>query len=172
MAELAEIPLPGSYDAIHLCEMHKSIFGDIFAWAGEFRTINIEKPEQALAGLSVEYSEFGTIKSELASILAEMRMADWESLASEEKASLFSEHIARLWKIHPFREGNTRVVTHFYCQYYDSRNKQINRKLFENNAKYFRSALVAANAVFKELGDKSNKDYLYRIVYDAIGPGV
>jgi cell filamentation protein len=168
LAELSERPLPGNYDISHLREMHKYAFEDVFDWAGNFRTINIEKPEQALAGLSVEYSEFGCIEAELEVILEEIRVADWSTPNHAEKSLLFSSHIARLWRIHPFREGNTRIITHFYCQYYDSRNDQINRKLFEQNAKYFRSALVAANATFKDFGDRSDKSFLYRIVHDSI----
>jgi cell filamentation protein len=168
LAKLSEHPLPGNYGISHLREMHKYVFEDLFDWAGEFRTINIEKSEQALAGLSVEYSEFGSIETELGSALEEIRATDWLMLNNKEKSSLFSTHIARLWRIHPFREGNTRIITHFYCQYYDSRNDQVNRKLFEQNAKYFRSALVAANAIFQDLGDKSDKSFLYRIVQDAI----
>lgn len=41
-------------------------------------------------------------------------------------------------------------------------------KLFENNAHYVRTALVAYNAVFDDLGDLSKKEYLLKIVEDAI----
>ena len=118
--------------------------------------------------MSVEYCDQALIETELDTVLEEMRASDWSALSLEEKTLLFSNQIARLWKIHPFREGNTRVITHFYCQYYDSRNSQINRKLFEQNAKFFRTALVAANAVFKDIGDKSDTSHLRRIVGDAI----
>ena len=168
LAWLSENPLEGDYDIEHLRAMHRYIFEDIFEWAGSFRLENIEKSEQALAGLSVEYSKYNSIESELDVLLAEMREADWSALELDEKVALFCAQIARLWKIHPFREGNTRTITHFYCQYYDSRNNQINRKLFEQNAKFFRTALVAANAVFTGIGDKSDKSFLFRIVGDAI----
>ncbi len=46
-----------------------------------------------------------------------------------------------------------------------------NRELFENNAQYVRTALVAYNAVFDDLGDKSKPEYLIRIVEDAILKG-
>jgi len=172
LAKLSESPLPGDYDTAHLRDMHRYVFEDLFQWAGEFRTINIEKAEAALAGLSVEYSDCGLIESELESALNRMRNSDWVSLNMDEKAVLFADQISMLWKIHPFREGNTRTITHFYCQYFDSRNNQINRKLFENNAKYFRTALVAANAVFKDIGDRSDIRYLHNIVRDAISSDV
>lgn len=58
LRELAERPLSGSYDVFHFARMHKYIFQDIYGWAGEFRTINIEKEEPALGDLSKkEYLE-------------------------------------------------------------------------------------------------------------------
>lgn len=57
LRELAENTLEGDYSIEHLAGMHKYIFQDIYEWAGKIRTINIEKEEPALGGLSVEYSD-------------------------------------------------------------------------------------------------------------------
>ncbi|MEV8287058.1 hypothetical protein [Streptomyces niveus] len=40
---LAERPLHGAYDLDHLQAFHASVFGDIYPWAGELRTVNIAK---------------------------------------------------------------------------------------------------------------------------------
>ncbi|WP_245607761.1 Fic/DOC family protein [Streptomyces prunicolor] len=40
---LAERPLPGAYDLGHFQAFHAAIFGDIYPWAGELRTVNIAK---------------------------------------------------------------------------------------------------------------------------------
>ena len=45
----------------------------------------------------------------------------------------------------------------------------INRKLFEKNSKYVRTALVAYNEYFADDSDFSKKEYLEKIVYDAMG---
>lgn len=45
------------------------------------------------------------------------------------------------------------------------------RQLFEDNAQYVRTSLVAYNAVFDDLGDKSKPEYLVQIVEDAISRG-
>ncbi len=45
------------------------------------------------------------------------------------------------------------------------------RELFENNAQYVRTAMVAYNAIFDDLGDKSKPEYLITFVEDAIGRG-
>lgn len=56
----------------------------------------------------------------------------------------------------------------FCCQYADSIGLNPDRKLFEDNAQYVRTALVAYNAVFADMGDLSKPEYLRRIVEDAI----
>ncbi len=43
LAELAAHPLPGSYDLTHLQAFHRRIFGDVYEWAGEIRTVTIAK---------------------------------------------------------------------------------------------------------------------------------
>lgn len=168
LANLAMYPMLGDYSIDHLCKMHKYIFEDIFEWAGEFRTINIEKPEASLAGLSVQYSSCEAIRADLEASLISLKNHNWQAISAEEKAEAFAKGLAQVWKVHAFREGNTRVATHFCCQYYDSQNEPINRKLFEENIKYFRNALVAANAVFDDIGDRSDMSFLYKIVLESI----
>lgn len=36
-------PIQGKYDASHLKRIHRFLFGDIYAWAGKTRTVNIAK---------------------------------------------------------------------------------------------------------------------------------
>jgi cell filamentation protein, protein adenylyltransferase len=40
---LARQPLRGDYDLTHLQRLHATIFGDIYPWAGELRTVDISK---------------------------------------------------------------------------------------------------------------------------------
>ena len=84
-------------------------------------------------------------------------------------ANEFCESLANLWKIHPFREGNTRTTITFCCQFADEMGFPINRKLFEENSIYVRIALVAYNAYFSDGSNFSKKEYLENIVYDAVG---
>ena len=81
----------------------------------------------------------------------------------------FCASLAELWKVHPFREGNTRTTVTFCCQFIDEQGVLINRKLFEDNASYVRTALVAYNAFFSDGKDFSNKEYLERFVMDSFG---
>ena len=59
----------------------------------------------------------------------------------------------------------------FCCQYADEVGLNPDRQLFEDNAQYVRTSLVAYNAVFDDLGDKSKPEYLVQIVEDAISRG-
>ncbi|SPF54025.1 conserved hypothetical protein [Candidatus Desulfosporosinus infrequens] len=79
--------------------------------------------------------------------------------------------MAELWKVHIFREGNNRTIVTFICRYADSKGFVLDIELFEQNSAYVRSALVAASAVFKGLGDKSKPQYLVKIVKDALKRG-
>lgn len=44
-AKLAVEPLPGSYDLQHLQAFHRSLFGDLYPWAGQLRTVAIAKTQ-------------------------------------------------------------------------------------------------------------------------------
>ena len=45
LVELGERALPGAYDLAHLQAFHRFIFGDLYDWAGELRTVSIAKTD-------------------------------------------------------------------------------------------------------------------------------
>ena len=169
LKELAMNPLPGKYNTEHLLKMHHYIFQDLYEWAGEPRIISIYKEEDVLGGMSVEYSDPFDITKDIHFILSDMRQKLWKDMDRKQASVEFCNSLARLWKVHPFREGNTRTTITFCCQYADEIGLRINRKLFEKNSRYVRTALVAYNAYFADGSDFSKKEYLERIVYDAMG---
>ena len=169
LRQLCDKPEKGIFDFEHLCRIHKFIFQDIFHWAGQPRIINIEKAEVALGGISVEYSDVSSITTHAATVCEKMNNTSWESLCTDEKAELFSKYIAELWKTHPFREGNTRAVITFGCDFAEHNGFRLNRELFKDNSVYVRRALVAASAIFSDMGDLSQPQHLIKIVKDAIG---
>jgi cell filamentation protein len=158
----------GLFDFKHLCHIHQFIFQDIFHWAGQPRIINIEKAEAALGGISVEYSDVRDITNRAISICGKINDISWELLGTVEKAEFFSKYMAELWKVHPFREGNTRTVITFCCDFAEQKGFRLNRELFKDNSVYVRRALVAASAFFTDMGDLSQPQHLVRIVKDAI----
>lgn len=148
--------------------MHEYIFQDLFDWAGQPRNIAIYKEEDILGGQSVEYSDPFDIVTDVHHVLSDMRDKDWKSMDTNEASKEFCDSLAKLWKIHPFREGNTRTTVTFCCQFIDEQGFIINRELFEKNARYVRTALVAYNAYFSDGSDFSKKEYLEKIVFDSL----
>lgn len=169
LKELAMNPLPGEYNTEHLLKMHHFIFQDLYEWAGEPRVIAIYKEEDVLGGMSVEYSDPFDIVKDIHNILSDMREKHWKDMDRKQATVKFCNSLAKLWKVHPFREGNTRTTITFCCQYADAVGLKINRELFEKNSRYVRTALVAYNAYFADGSNFSKKEYLEKIVYDAIG---
>lgn len=172
LAELVIGEPANCFDFKALCNMHHYIFQDIYEWAGEIRTINIEKPELALGGISIEYSDCFNIEKDATYVLNKMNRYDWEKMSVEEAAREFSKCLAELWKVHPYREGNTRTVITFCSQFIESKGFYVDSDLFKDNAQYMRTALVAASAEFSDLGDKRKIEYLEKIVLDALERGM
>lgn len=100
--------------------------------------------------------------------LTKMISRPWGNLSLEDRAKYFSEDLADIWKVHPFREGNTRLAVTFCCQFIEAQGIYINRAIFEQHSAYVRTALVAFSAVFHDLGDLSKKEYLERIIEDSL----
>ena len=44
LAVLGGHPLPGSYDLAHWQAFHRRVFGGLYPWAGQLRTVQIAKP--------------------------------------------------------------------------------------------------------------------------------
>lgn len=160
-------PFPGNFDFFHLLQTHKYIFQDIYPWAGQIRTIDIVKEEPALGGLSIQYSSATAIENDVNDALEILHESYKNRANITGLASDFANSLASLWKVHPFREGNTRTILTFCCLYAEKQGLSIDRELFEKNSQYVRTALVAYNAKFDDLGDLSKKEYLERIVHDA-----
>lgn len=160
LKELAMNPLPGEYNTEHLLKMHHYIFQDLYEWAGEPRIIAIYKEEDVLGGMSVEYSDPFDIVKDIHNILSDMRGKPWKDMDRKRATVEFCDSLARLWKVHPFREGNTRTTITFCCQYADAVGLKINRELFEKNSRYVRTALVAYNAYFADGSNFSKREYL------------
>lgn len=167
LRELVQNHIKGNYHSDHLLKMHEYIFQDLYEWAGEPRVISIYKEEDVLGGMSIEYSDPFDIAGDLHHVLEDMRDKAWNQMDIDTLTNEFCDSLAALWKIHPFREGNTRITVTFCCQFIEEIGIGINRKLFENNSRYVRTALVAYNAYFLDGGNFVKKEYLRKIVKDA-----
>lgn len=93
LAELVIEESASRFDFASLCDMHYYIFQDIYEWAGKIRIINIEKPEPALGGISIEYSDCFDIEKDAAFVLNKMNQYTWEKATLEEVAKMFIKHL-------------------------------------------------------------------------------
>jgi cell filamentation protein len=104
----AQQPLPsGRFSVTHYRAVHRHLFGDVYRWAGRYRTVRIRKdmsmfcyPEH-IAGQMDEL--FGRLQR--GNGLRELDRATFTSAGAA--------FLAGLNAIHPFREGNGRTQTTF-----------------------------------------------------------
>lgn len=107
----------GKFDIDYIKSIHKHIFENIFDWAGEFRTVPIIKEEVVIPMRSLDYTPHKNIAKEMKKVLDEMNSTNWDSMELSEKSKIFTKQLAKLWKIHPFRDGNTRTTLAFGKQF-------------------------------------------------------
>ncbi|MDR1061779.1 MAG: Fic family protein [Clostridiales bacterium] len=151
------------FDLTRLLAIHKHIFGDLFDWAGTPRSVQIAKGERVLGNDTVRYSYPDNIERDAKTVLKRLETTDWYSLDVHATATAFAKHIAALWQVHPFREGNTRTTITFAAQFAEAHGFRMDKTLLKDSAAYVRDALVKASD-----GQYSEYGYLVKIFEDAI----
>ena len=109
--------LDGFFDESLLKNIHNHIFGDIYEWAGQYRTIPLFKEEYVLPRYSIPYTDYKEISSDLKRKIKDLNTIAWQNMQPHEIAPLFARKIALLWRTHPFRDGNTRTMLCFSYLY-------------------------------------------------------
>lgn len=108
--ELVENPVAGRFDLAHLQAIHKRLFGDVYEWAGEIRTVDISKGQ-------TRFANFQQIESYAPEITRPLQR---EQLLRGLNIDTFSEraghYLGELNVLHPFREGNGRATREFVGQ--------------------------------------------------------
>jgi cell filamentation protein len=110
LAVLASSPVPGDYDMAHWQAFHRRIFGGLYPWAGELRTVQIAKP-------NAFYARPEHIANYAQGIFAELARED--RLTSLDRTAFLerlTHYHAEMYAVHPFREGNTRSLRAFLSQ--------------------------------------------------------
>lgn len=94
---------PPPYSLWYLQELHRTLFGPLYSWAGELRDVGIAKGGTVFcipARLQTEADRlFGDLASE-----------EWLlEMPHDEFCSALARHYCEFNMLHPFREGNGRV---------------------------------------------------------------
>lgn len=105
------------FDENLIKEIHKHIFSDIFDWAGEYRTVPLIKEELVLPRYSISYSEPNKIAKDLKDKIRHLNSYAWQNMPIERLSIIFARELALLWRVHPFRDGNTRTFLSFAYLY-------------------------------------------------------
>ncbi len=112
-------PPHGDFDLNHLKAIHLHLFQDIYAWAGEIRTVEISKD-----GHQFQLMKF--IETGMADVHRRIVENHYlQELHPAEFAQKAGEIIGDLNYVHPFREGNGRTQ----LQYLDQLAEQAGYKL-------------------------------------------
>lgn len=109
LTRMMERPVAGNWDLAHLQKIHRGIFGSIYPWAGELRTVDIGKdtgfcPANNIEGFAADvFRKLGRADN--------LRGLDQETFSAK-AADLYGDVNA----LHPFREGNGRTQRAFLGQ--------------------------------------------------------
>lgn len=125
--------------------IHRSLFAGIFSHAGCIRGYNITKKEWVLNGATVLYGSATELQATLNYDLSEERKFSYKNLSMSEVIHHLAIFISRLWQIHVFSEGNTRMTAVFFIKYLRTLGFDVTNDIFAENAWYFRNSLVRAN---------------------------
>ena len=94
-------PVKGSFDLHHLQKIHKYIFGDIYAWAGKLRHVNIAKGNQFCLSQNLEQYA--------GSIFGKLEREHYLMDAGKNIPYRLAYYLSEINVLHPFREGNGRT---------------------------------------------------------------
>lgn len=105
--ELSQTPIEGRFDLAHLQAIHRYLFGDVYEWAGQLRTIDISKG----GNLFAHHAHIGNAAAPIFKQLVEEKyLAGLNPTAFSDRAAYY---LGELNALHPFREGNGRAQREF-----------------------------------------------------------
>lgn len=91
------------YNLDYLCDIHRQLFGDLFDWAGELRTVDISKG-------TTRFCTCLRIKAEADKLFEALAANNFfVTYTREELVKAAAEFYIELNMVHPFREGNGRT---------------------------------------------------------------
>jgi cell filamentation protein len=110
IAQLERHFIPGDFDLAHLQATHRYIFGDVYPWAGELRTVRITKGGDLFA-LPEHIGPY------LTTLFADLAHEDrLHGQRREQFLDRLTHYYAEINAVHPFREGNGRSQRAFLAQ--------------------------------------------------------
>ena len=101
-ADLRAEPLKGNFDYAHLKNMHKMLFSEIYAWAGQPRTVDI--------GKGVQFAMVFFLEDNASKIFRDLKRDNYLiGLPYKQAIEKLAYYLGEINVLHPFREGNGRT---------------------------------------------------------------
>lgn len=101
--ERGEVVIARTFDNAHLCAVHAHLFGEVYDWAGQWRTVDMVKGASTFAAVP-----WG-IEARLAEAARVAAGTDWAHVDREGFAQAMGAFYAEINHAHSFREGNGRT---------------------------------------------------------------
>ncbi|MDY7584979.1 putative adenosine monophosphate-protein transferase Fic [Pseudomonas sp. CCI3.1] len=94
---------PPPYNLASLQKIHRTLFSDLYDWAGELRTVGISKQD-------TRFCQPDYMEKEAGKIFKGMASANWfEGMSRSDLIVAVADAYSDLNVVHPFREGNGRT---------------------------------------------------------------
>ncbi len=94
---------PPPYNLAYMQKLHKTLFSELYDWAGKLRTVDISKN-------STRFCTWTRIEPEANKLFEKLKTENLsQNLSKEEFCKKLAEYYCEINMIHPFREGNGRV---------------------------------------------------------------
>ena len=94
---------PPPYNLASLQKIHRTLFSDLYEWAGELRTVGISKQD-------TRFCQPNYMEKEAGKIFKGMALANWfEGMSRSDLIVAVADAYSALNVVHPFREGNGRT---------------------------------------------------------------
>ena len=153
IVHLINSPVPGSFDAARLRAIHKPIFQNVYAWAGQFRTVNISKGGHPFGAAAFVEPVLNDL---LQKVSAENYLQAVNPEMFADRAGFF---LGEINAAHPFREGNGRTQREFI------RELGLHAEFVVDWSRITRDQMTAASRGSFQTGDSSA---LARLIFSSM----
>ena len=128
----------GNFDLQHLQDIHRHLFQDVYAWAGELRQTIIEKGDTV-------FPLNPPLEAGMADVHRRLSQDNFlRGQSVDDFATQAAEYIGDVNRLHPFREGNGRTQFHYLKQLGQQAGHNIDLTRFDRQT--WIQASIEANA--------------------------
>lgn len=163
------VPFPFTLQTIR--DLHRSLFQDVYDWAGDFRVCDLKKGVYEDSNVFSRFAPYPTIERRCSTLIAELTKRSFlKDLDDSAFCALAAETFTQLNSIHPFREGNGRVQRMFLALLARNIGRDIafdvitHERMVDVSIKSHRGDLGSMTRLFHEVTDPRRIRALRRMI--------